>query len=236
MEQAYRKGIDLHTFAAKNLSLDESKLPEGVSARFVAKQLNFLALYGGGIKNFQASICKFSNIWLDDEVCSTAFKQWKEGFSDIKDWHERNARKRNRLDKTISGRRYKAKTYTELNNIKNQGTGAEVAKLAMHYMFKHKIINEREGIYLVNFIHDAYVIECDNSPDIYKKVAKGMALCMQKAWFEVMKQAPIKNLPMPVDVLVGFNWGDIEEEKNIIYSYHLEGIFMLHRTIEQILH
>ena len=231
MEDAYRRGIDLHTYASQNLSLDESKLPEGITSRFVAKQLNFLALYGGGVDNFQKTVCKLSEVWLETDVCKEAFRQWKDGFSDIKAWHEANAKSQTNMDQTICGRRYKAKSYTDLNNIRNQGTGAEVSKLAWHYMQKFGIVKRGES-YIVNMIHDAFIIDSPNIPEVYERIARGMAFCMQKAWFEVMKLAPIKDLPMPVDVDVGLNWEDLEYGKNIMYNFTLEGNYMYDKEIE----
>jgi DNA polymerase I-like protein with 3'-5' exonuclease and polymerase domains len=232
MEKAYRNKIDLHSYAASNLDIPEDHLPQGVVKRFVAKQLNFLALYGGGKANFQRTVCKLSGVWLDmDMVVSPAFDQWKTGFSDIKDWHTRAGKSPDSMDKTISGRKYKATKYTDLLNIRNQGSGAEVFKLAIHYLMKHGVI--RDDIYLVNLIHDAEIIDCPNDPAIYEPIAKLLALCKQAAWFAVMKQAPIKDLPMPVDVQVGYNWGDIEKGKNILYQHTLEGDYMLDKDIEE---
>ena len=83
--------------------------------------------------------------------------------------------------------------------------------------------------------HDAYVIDAPNNPDIYKATARGVGLCMSKAWFEVMKQAPIKDLPMPVDVLVGYNWHDLDEEieEAIIYSTTIDGMYMFDKQLEK---
>jgi len=232
MEEAYRNGIDLHTYASRNLTLDESKLPDGVTPRFVAKQLNFLALYGGGVANFQKTVCKLSEIWLETDVCQKAFRDWKTGFSDIKDWHEDNAKSPDNMDQTISGRKYKAKSYTDLNNIRNQGSGAEVAKLAWHYLYKYDMLGEDS--WMVNMIHDAFIIDCPNIPEVYERVARNLGLAMQKAWFAIMKQAPIKDLPMPVDVLVGLNWEDIEYGNNIIYETTIEGMYMYDKELADV--
>ena len=42
---------------------------------------------------------------------------------------------------------------------------------------------------------------------------------MQVAWFEACKMTDVHDVPMPVKVLVGKNWGDIEEG---IFDYKLE--------------
>lgn len=230
MEIAYRKGIDLHTYASQNLKLDESLLPEGVGPRFVAKQLNFLALYGGGKKNFQRTVCKLSNIWLPTEVVSKAFDDWKDGFSDIKAWHIRNGKSKTNLDETISGRRYKASKYTDLNNIKNQGSGAEVAKLAVHYLYEYGKLIDSDA-HIVNFIHDAVIIDCPDVPEVYTEVSRRLAVCFQCAWFQIMQNAPISDLPMPVTVNVNYNWEDIEHGDSK-YEFKLEGMATYQKDIE----
>lgn len=234
METAYRKGIDLHTYASQNLELDESLLPEGVGPRFVAKQLNFLALYGGGKQNFQRTVCKLSNIWLPTPVVSKAFDDWKDGFSDIKAWHIRNGKSKTNMDQTISGRKYKASKYTDLNNIKNQGSGAEVAKLAVHYLYKYGNLKQDYNSFIVNFIHDAVIIDAPDNSDVYKRVAEKLAICFQVAWFQIMKNAPISDLPMPVDVSVNYNWEDIEHGE-AKYKFKLEGMATYNKSPEEVI-
>ena len=234
MEIAYRKGIDLHTYASQNLELDESLLPEGVGPRFVAKQLNFLALYGGGKTNFQRTVCKLSNIWLPTPVVSKAFDDWKDGFSDIKAWHIRNGKSKTNMDETISGRRYKASKYTDLNNVRNQGSGAEVAKLAVHYLYKYWNLKLDYDSYIVNFIHDAVIIDAPDEEAKYSEVAKKLAICFQVAWFQIMKNAPISDLPMPVTVSANYNWEDIEHGE-VKYEFKLEGMKTYNQDIEEAL-
>ena len=221
MEEAYRNKVDLHTYAASSLNVDEAVLPKAMPKRTLAKYLNFLMLYGGGVANFQATVCKNSGVFLEFDVCKKAAKDWKDGFSDIKSWHERNAKSEGHQDSTVSGRRYKAKNYTDLNNIKVQGSGAEVAKLAWHYLYKYNVLNE--DVRLVNFVHDAYVLDVPDDPAIYEDVAEKLSLCMKFAWQQVMQNAPIKDLPMPVTTLVGYNWEDLEYETNVVYRYDLDG-------------
>ena len=48
---------------------------------------------------------------------------------------------------------------------------------------------------------------------------------MQEGWFELSKCLAIKDLPMPVEVKVGYNWGDIEsKEVEDLWTYTLEGM------------
>ncbi|MGL4219002.1 MAG: hypothetical protein ACRCSS_00005, partial [Shewanella sp.] len=76
-----------------------------------------------------------------------------------------------------------------------------------------------------NFIHDSFILEGPDDEEQYKAVAELLARAMQTAWFEVTKGCLIKDLPMPVTVSVGYNWGDIEnDDVPNIYDYELEGM------------
>ena len=86
---------------------------------------------------------------------------------------------------------------------------------------------------LANFIHDSFIIDAPNDPEIYKPVAKKLAECMQEAWFEMSKLFKITDLPMPVDVSVGYNWGDIEGDVDNIWDFQLEPYAMLAKVLEQ---
>lgn len=41
---------------------------------------------------------------------------------------------------------------------------------------------------------------------------------MQESWSEMSKNCKIVDLPMPVKVDVGYNWGDIENENRTIHT------------------
>ena len=57
---------------------------------------------------------------------------------------------------------------------------------------------------------------------------------MQLAWFEMSKLFKIKDLPMPVDVSVGFNWGDIEDDDcTNVWDFTLEPQAMYAKANEE---
>ena len=93
---------------------------------------------------------------------------------------------------------------TDQLNIENQGTGAEVAKLAKHYMYSDLVAND---CYLMNFIHDSYIVDAPHDEGIIETVSIRMAEAMKEAWTEVSKQCKVKDIPMPVQVLGGYNRG-----------------------------
>jgi hypothetical protein len=49
---------------------------------------------------------------------------------------------------------------------------------------------------------------------------------MQNAWTEVCNTGyifdsplPVLDMPMPVEVKIGYNWGEIEAGENVIYTH-----------------
>lgn len=237
MYKALKQGVDLHTFAGNNLNLsqeDLAQLPDGVSPRFIAKQCNFLLLYGGGLSNFQRTVCKLGGVWFNDKIATKITTTWREVFSDIERWHQTNSKSEDRLDRTVSGRPYKAGTVTDLNNIKVSGTGSEIFKLWLHYIAKY-ILSEYDDVYIVNRVHDSVLLDCPDDRNIYESISKKLALCAQKAWFEIIKNAPLTDVPMPVDVAVGSNWEDLEYEREgfVDFKYVLDGMYMYNKNLEE---
>ncbi len=150
-------------------------------------------------------------------------------FPEIHKWQQESISKWRKgiLGVTPFGRQYKGKLMTDQMNLMNQGAGAEVAKLAMHYfrpwLAEYNKQHSQDGK-TCNFIHDSYIIDTPDDSEVYTEVAAQLAKCMQEAWFEMSKLYKIKDLPMPIDVLVGKNWGDIEEGIGIIHKCKLEGM------------
>ena len=235
MYKALKEGVDLHTFVGEKLEIsdeDLKKLPEGIKPRFIAKQLNFLTLYGGGESNFQRTVCKLSGIWFDTETVHRLITDWKNIFSDIKEWHKINGKSETMMDVTASGFPYKAGSVTDLNNIKVSGTGSEVFKLALWYIHKH-ILTQYDGVYMVNRVHDSVVIDAPDNPEIYNKLVKLIPIMFQKAWFEIIKQAPLTDVPMPTNCNCGYNWNDLENERQELAKFTLEGNYMEKVSIEE---
>ena len=95
--------------------------------------------------------------------------------------------------------------------------GAEVARLALEDIME--ALKDYKDAELVNFIHDSYIVECPDDPAIYEPIANAIAQAMQEAWKNVSSYTSIRDLPMPVKVHVGPNWGTIEKDtKEYIYD------------------
>ena len=204
MERLLRLGEDLHSNAAKIL-FGKDYTPRH---RQIAKTANFNLMYGGGHNMLGAILIQQAGIVLSETELREIKKKWLRLWPDIANWQQRGieAWREGLAWSTPLGRKYNAKMMTDQLNIQIQGFGAEVAKLAMHYMYPKLLPTAN----LVNFIHDSYIVECDI--DDYEETAHTIADAMQEAWREGCKCTKIKDLPMPVDVFVGYNWGRIEKD------------------------
>ena len=200
MVNIYREGGDVHDLVVEQLDI----------IRDIAKTINFNILYGGGAGMMRGILIKDADILMDYNDVAREIHRWKNLFPGIVAWQQKGIRDYNsgRLGSTACGRKYRGRMMTDQLNIENQGTGAEVAKLAMHYMYSDLKEND---CHIQNFIHDSYIIDSPNDKFIYSKIAVLIAEAMQEAWFEVSKQLLIKDLPMPIKVFGGYNWGDIEK-------------------------
>jgi DNA polymerase I-like protein with 3'-5' exonuclease and polymerase domains len=206
MVEKFKEGVDLHDFTAEMI------FGSGFTKhqRQLTKTANFNFLYGGGIGTFISILQKQADVFLEEREGYSLRKRWRNLWREIYHWQQKgiDAWQKGKTWSTPLGRIYKGKMMTDQLNIQNQGAGAEVAKLALHYMYPKL----EDGVQLLNFIHDSYILW---SPDLEqaKRTSKLLADKMQEAWYEMSKLFPVKDLPMPVNVRIGKNWGDIENGK-----------------------
>lgn len=201
--------------------------------RQISKTCNFSLLYGGGISMFIGILIKTADILLTETEANRTRAKWRSLWREIYNWQERGIARwrKGMLTSTPLGRKAFAKRITDYLNVENQGGSADVNKLAMHYAIPRiKEYNEQHSTdyFVCNNIHDSFILEGPDEPVHYQAVAAILAEEMQRAWFECSKHLAIKDLPMPVDVAVGKNWGDIEnDDVDNIYDFHLEPYAML---------
>jgi len=219
MEKLFRDRGDLHDYTAVALFGVNFTLIQ----RQISKQCNFNLLYGGSAGMLGKILIKEAGISLPDRELNRHRNKWLNTYPGIKRWQSVRTSdwRSGRLGETPFGRQYLGNLYTDQMNIEVQGFGAETAKLALHYMYD-KIKDVSSSSLLCNFVHDDYMIEADNDPECYKPVAKVIADSMQEAWHEASATLRIPDLPMPVDVTVGINWGDMEDGQNIIHKLEQE--------------
>lgn len=234
MERMFREGVDLHGYVASVLFGENYTKDD----RQVTKTYNFNLLYGGSVGMVLSILITYGYL-IEERVANRHKRKWLNLFKEIDKWQQEqiSAWRKGKLGTTPFGRQYKGKLMTDQMNIKNQGAGAEVAKLAMHYFYPWLLEFNRTNntdVMVSNFIHDSFIIDAPDDEAIYKPVATKLAECMQEAWFEMSKLYKIHDLPMPVDVSVGYNWGDIENDKvENLWDFSLDGYAMLAKVTEQ---
>lgn len=226
MEKAFRDRVDLHTRTAESMfGLDKiesyrkasdkqewadshdvvvgGKTLEGVSYRKVAKKINFMVLYGGGVQRLSAIL----RIPLD--TTKELFKRHRKAFHQVMDWIYTQGE---RLDLTAtrvysatrSGRRrwydvpkFKigetdedqwrgrcAAIRRQLANAPIQGLSADVTKEAIGLW--HERYN-CEAMHLVMAIHDELIIEVRDEEALVARAKRALE--------EVMCSAMTKYVP-----------------------------------------
>jgi len=210
METLFRSGEDLHGYTAHML-FGENYTKE---QRQIAKTCNFNLLYGGGHNMLGSILIKDASILLPEFELKDIKRKWQKLWPTLVSWQQTgiSAWRNKQPWQTPLGRKYVGKMMTDQLNIQVQGFGAEVAKLATHYMMP-RVREIDSDIKLCDFIHDSWIFENDDDESLCLELSTIVAESMQEAWVEASRSVKIKDLPMPVDVFSGPNWGDIEAGK-----------------------
>lgn len=213
MEKLFKEGVDLHGYTVEMMNVPRQQ----------AKTCNFNLTYGGSANMLRSIFISDVDLLLSIGEVTTLKKKWHNLWRTLTAWQERKTAewRAGAVFETVLGRRMKAKLYTDAMNLPVQGSSAEVAKLAMHKMFKAvaEVPELVEVTKFINFVHDSFMWECPDDPAIYEPLALITANAMKDAWHEIVTHTKIPDLPMPVDVTVGKNWGDLEYEiETPIYS------------------
>ena len=211
MIDLFKSGADLHNFAAEQLFGPEYTKEQ----RQIAKVFNFSTLYGAGAATIGLILLTQTGIKLPESEIQRLKKRWLGTFDGIARWQKQGST-RHELGmphRTPHGRRYISERFTDHLSIENQGAGAEVARIALHYIDDH--IDDE--VKLINFIHDSYAAECANDPSIYRPAAKVIYDGMRYAW----QRAPFDKhgIEMPVEVGVAHNLKDADNLDNCLYIY-----------------
>lgn len=204
MEERFKSGEDLHQYTADTMNV----------IRQYAKTCNFNLLYGGSANMLRSIFIEKGGVLLPIEEVRVLKKKWHNLWRVLTKWQDETTTKWRNGDyfETTLGRKFKSKLYTDAMNLPISGGSADISKLAMHKMFKElaKHPELEKQCCFVNFVHDSFMWECPDDEAIYKPLANITAQAMKEAWEELVVYTKIPDLPMPVDVMVGCNWGDIE--------------------------
>lgn len=210
MIDLFIKGADLHDYAATQLfGPDFTK-----TQRQIAKVFNFATLYGSGAATIRQVLLAQTGISLPEHEVKDLKARWLQTFHGIYLW-QRQGSTRHSMSmpwQTPHGRPYISERYTDHLSIENQGAGAEVARIALHYMLEHLPVEAK----LFDFVHDSYWVEAPADSIIYMEAARVMRDAMKHAW----DKAPFNKhgIPMPVDVGVAHNIKDADSLENCIYT------------------
>lgn len=218
--RAFRRGEDVHNTMAKTLFGDKFTPAQ----RFIAKCCNFNLLYGGGAAMLSDIILAKSGDYVSKEACMEYKVAWSNLYPVVKNWQSLRIRafKNKSIGSTPLGRKFAANRITEFLNMENQGFGADVAKLALIFFFKETELFAKYNIKLCNFVHDSFLIECDEASDKeYSLICRKLADAMQLSWAKLCAINVLKasDIPMPIEVFVGYNWGAIETDSIYKESY-----------------
>lgn len=205
MGDMFKQDLDMHTYAADLMN----------APRQQAKTCNFNLSYGGSAKMLKTIFIKDAELMLDLGEVQTLKNKWHNLWPTLTAWQEQATKdwRAGKPFKTLLGRTMYAKFYTDAMNLPIQGGSADISKLAMHKMFNRVAEHPKlKDAKFINFIHDNFMWECPDDPTIYKPLAQITAESMLEAWNELVQFTKIPDLPMPVEVDVGYNWGDMEYE------------------------
>lgn len=217
MVKLIKQNMDMHNYVAEFIFGKDFTKPQ----RQITKTCNFNLLYGGGAMMLQGILIKQAGVFMEVDEITAIRNKWLKIFPGFAAWHQAGIKawRAKQPWATPMGRKYVANLMTDQLNICIQGFGAEVAKLALHYMLKDGWFKDND-VKLANFIHDSYIFDAPNDTEVYKEASKRIADSMSMAWQQVSSLVAVKDLPMPVQVFVGYNWGDIEMGETV-YAHHI---------------
>ena len=202
MTEMIFKGVDLHTHTGcilYNVSPEELTKVQ----RMIGKICNFLLIYGGGITQLQATIRAWGNLLEDMKTCKIISNKWFKEYKYFEEWHnmhKNHFKVYGFLDiETALGRKVRTYTVPDSLNVPIQGSSSEVTKTSLYYL-KSRYPDEN----LITTIHDAnclLVLE-----DVAELWVDRLNECMVDAWYYVIKNTAVPDLPMPKEAEYSSNW------------------------------
>jgi DNA polymerase-1 len=194
MLDAYRRGDDLHTLTARQVTGKDSISKDD---RKLAKAVNFGLLYGMGAKGFLVYAKSNYGVDLTEDEAARYRAAFFDAYPSLRRWH-RSIRDGEVETRTLAGRRRSGITrFTEKLNTPVQGTGADGLKTALALMWERRA--EVPGAFPVLAVHDEVVVECDEHQ------ADAVSAWLKRAMQDGM-QPLIDPVPVEVEVTVGRTW------------------------------
>ncbi len=217
--RVFEEGGDIHALNAQDLfglTPDEwSALPNRKAYRNLAKTFFYRKVYGGTIASGDKKLfCPChrcadkvpSTLNLSPSEAREAEQRWSARNPEVDRWYNDNARwvrEHHYLPLLLGGRRYLSKPWgpdlaRELANLPMQTGAAQV-------MNRAQIALAAQGVPIILQVHDQFVVECPEArtDEAVRRLRKVMERPVTIQGREVV---------LPVDVSVGYNWGDQSED------------------------
>ena len=193
MLRLLKEGRDFHSYTGHKLY---NKPEESLTyrERTLGKICNFLFIFGGMPGVFQMTVRAWGNIDVSFKEATQLRNKWLSEYSWFDEWHKLTKRAVNiygYLDiKTALGRPVRTYGVNDALNFPIQGSSAEVTKMAMYYL-KKRYPDEN----LISVIHDSITLQCKVEDEAMW--IDRLNECMVDAWFYVIKNTEVPDLPMP---------------------------------------
>lgn len=205
MLEAFRQGLDFHTFTAQKL-FGVQGIPT-FEQRQLAKNNNFAGNYGASVIRF--ALMAGVSLQRAEEIMGLD----RRAFPVKHRWLDTAGREavRTHQSETRSGRIIKymfdpedrasiGRTERHGRNSPVQGTNADVIKRAV------KLVNDELSAYpdirLVHIVHDELQLECPDDPQFIHISEEIEQDCMGQAGRQF-----VRNVPVKVDTHAGYEWG-----------------------------
>lgn len=189
-------------------------------SRSIAKTFVFRLIYGGSAYSY-ANDPNFKEIGNED-FWQSIIDQFYAKYQDLSKWHEQLLAtvKRDRQLVMPTGRIYKFNSEikygrevfprTKILNYPVQGLGADLMAIARVSLANR--LKDKEGIKLVNTIHDSIFLDYDDKQHDTLELVKLVDTCFNDVPKNFKKLFGVDfNLPIRVECEVGKDWGNMEK-------------------------
>lgn len=212
MLKAFKEGLDFHRHTA-SLVFDKQYDAVTPEERQIAKTVNFLIVYGGGVYNLAEQLNK------PVDYCKKIFSHYQNSYPDMFRWMEdekRNAhdrlysvsplgRRRNLPNLKSPSKKYVAKAERQAVNSIIQSFASDFTLFGLvrvNKMIKKLGLDAR----ILATVHDSIEIQCKIS-DV-RELCEGLNYILPKSDFLMEKFKFTLKVPMSVDIEVGNSFGD----------------------------
>lgn len=161
----FNDGHDIHSMVASQVFNCKVSKSENTHLRDQAKVLNFGIVYGMGEKALAKKLN--TTIYKAEEMLRNYFARYPDVLCFLKHLEQR-ALKKGFVNTTLGRRLYFSSTQDKKSigriarNMPIQGTGADIAKLALCRVH-HRLKLEKLDAHIVNMVHDEIVVECNKT-------------------------------------------------------------------------